>query len=217
METTTVKPKKRTYLYIGLIVTGVLLSAAVAYVAGSLINRQQPMAEGINSFEISDADELPQASPEIRGLVDSIDGNSLFVEGFSMSESMGTVSSRVVVAEAEAVAPPPDEGSEEGPNVMVQFPDTSGIVTEVVITHDTQIYKDVTMENIMNEMQGSGSTGEMTANEIEQQVEEGSLEDIVANSHVTIWGERTGDRVVASVVLFNNISAASSAPVQAEP
>jgi hypothetical protein len=62
----------------------------------------------------------------------------------------------------------------------------------VVITADTKIYYDATQLDPSSPPQG----------DIQQVVDEGSLDDLGSDSMVTVWGVRTGDRVVADVIFY---------------
>lgn len=83
-----------------------------------------------------------------------------------------------------------------GQEQMSVIPSTNGPEMEIVLTRDTQLYRDIT--DIVG--QTPDKSGEVTimqelkavtdANEIEDQME------------VQVWGERRGDRVVADVLVF---------------
>ncbi len=73
--------------------------------------------------------------------------------------------------------------------------DGNGGKLEVVVTSDTTIYKDVTQRNFGGAPPSSGK--------VQQQVEPGSLDEIGANSFVSAWGERRGDRVIAKVLVYS--------------
>jgi hypothetical protein len=69
-----------------------------------------------------------------------------------------------------------------------------GPVVEVVVTHDTMIYKDAT----------APPSGPPSGDQkIQQVVAPGSLDDLGENVHMQVWGERRGDRVVARVVFYS--------------
>jgi hypothetical protein len=69
-----------------------------------------------------------------------------------------------------------------------------GPVIEVVIVHDTAIYRDVTARQFGGELP--------SGQKIRQVVEPGSIDEIRPNRLVIVWGERSGDRVVATVILY---------------
>jgi hypothetical protein len=66
-----------------------------------------------------------------------------------------------------------------------------GPVVEAVVTHGTEIYCDVTDLNL------ASATGL-----VHQVVEPGSLDQIDKSRTVIVWGERRGDRIIASVILY---------------
>ena len=78
----------------------------------------------------------------------------------------------------------------------------------MVITRDTILYADVTLEDFdLSSRGGQGSHGEggmsgmsemFTADRV---IEPGVLEDIETNT-IVVWGERTGDRITATTVLY---------------
>ena len=65
--------------------------------------------------------------------------------------------------------------------------------TEVVVTSDTLVYIDVTAE-IVAESQNGGV--------VKQTLKPGSIDEIGEYSVVMVWGEKRGDRVVASMLLY---------------
>ncbi len=70
----------------------------------------------------------------------------------------------------------------------------SGPVVEVVVTSQTKVYKDVTM----NQFNGPPPQGQT----IQQVVEPGSLDEVGPDSTLTVWGRQTGDRYIADVLVF---------------
>jgi hypothetical protein len=73
--------------------------------------------------------------------------------------------------------------------------DNSGIKVEIVVTGETTIYKDVTeLPDPVN--------GEI--HNVQQVVEEGTLDDLNSQSFITVWGRRSGDRIIADVLLYSN-------------
>ncbi len=75
-------------------------------------------------------------------------------------------------------------------------PSTDGPELEVVLTPDTLIYRDVTDLSIPPEQE----SGER---EIVQQVRPvESSDEITGNLELEIWGERRGDRIVATVIVY---------------
>ena len=164
----------------------VLLLAGAALVGGRLLNGQ-PLPGGLNLFpaasngrqdvrinldDIQPAKELPQTPADVRGLFDHRENNSFFV---------GTGQVTIMV--------------EQDPSGKVESSsNASGPVLEVVVTNDTTIYHDTTME----QYNGQPPAGE----KLQQVVEPGSLEDIGDSSLITVWGKKTGDRVIADILVY---------------
>ena len=128
-----------------------------------------------------DVEELPDEAPDVVGRVSRLDGNSLFI---STESTTGAIHG--------------GQTASEGPTV------------EVVITRDTILYADVTAEDFdFSSPGGQGSHGEggmsgmsdemFTADKV---IEPGVLEDIETNTNIVVWGERTGDRITATTVLY---------------
>ena len=75
-------------------------------------------------------------------------------------------------------------------------PSTNGPELEVVLTHDTLLYRDITDV----EGQTPDESGEVTIiQEIRPVTDSGAIEE---QMEVQVWGERRGDRIVADVLVF---------------
>ena len=81
-------------------------------------------------------------------------------------------------------------GPGEQPKVDSSF---SGPKVEVVISADTVIYKDTTR---LNE-QDPGA-------EVQQTVDLSTIDEITAQSSITVWGRKVGDRIIADVIVFSS-------------
>ncbi len=68
----------------------------------------------------------------------------------------------------------------------------SGPVVEVVISQDTTVYRDTTQIP-------EGASGDV---QVQQTVAPGSIDEIGQNSMISVWGRKSGDRVVAQVVVY---------------
>lgn len=80
------------------------------------------------------------------------------------------------------------------PDLSVRIEKTlDGPMVEVVINHATTIYKDVTAKQYQHGL---------PSGRVQQIIEPGSPDDIAENRTVIVWGERRGDRVVATVLLY---------------
>lgn len=174
----------------------VVLFAAAAFIAGGMLNRQvEALSEGIE-VDFSDAEEIPQTAPEIVGLVTAVDGDTLTVQEFNMNNTLGMIGETGVNVQSIEIENPED--MDELP--VPEFVGADGPVTELVITHDTEIYRDTTFGEIA--IIADGDTMPEFPDEIKIKVEPGNADEIGTHSMVTVWGERSGDRVIASVILF---------------
>jgi hypothetical protein len=168
----------------------VALLAGAAFVGGRLLNTQSlaPGAGGgpvmVTSkdgggermtvkLDMEPAQELPQTPAEVKGLYQRKQDSSIFV---------GTGQVKMMV-----------QKSQDG--AITTSADFDGPLVEIVTTHDTIIYQDVTMKQF-NGPPPAGQT-------MRQVVEPGSLDDIGDNSMIVVWGERRGDRVVATTLVYS--------------
>lgn len=180
---------KRTTLIIGGIV--VFLLAGAAYVGGQWLNGQglswlslggQPFSLGgnignggrIDRGDIQPAKELPQTPADIDGIFDHRQDNSIFV---------GTGNFNVRV-----------QADKSGKVETASHYD--GSLIEIVITSQTAIYEDVTMQ----QFNGPPPEGQ----KIQQVLESGSLANIGESSGITVWGKKTGDRVIADILVYQS-------------
>ncbi len=177
--------KKILVIPIAILVVGLL--AGAAFVGGRLLNGQGlPGLSGGPSIvtsggktsirfgpgDIQPARELPQTPPDVKGVFDHRQDNSIFV---------GTGQVQVSVS--------------KDPSGNLQTSSShSGPVVEVVVTTQTVIYHDTTME----QFNGPPPSGQ----KIQQVVEPGSLAEIGTSSLITVWGRQTGDRYIADVLVY---------------
>jgi hypothetical protein len=185
------KSRKRFAWIIGLSVLGLLLAGA-AFLAGRLFNGTLVAGPGLNlvngggefqaarSIQIEMGDpleELPKTTPDTTGLFSKRDGNVITLIG---GENGGA--SMVVVS------------GEDG-GMQISQPD--GPAVEVVVTKDTKLYRDATFDDLEG---GPPEEGQ----KIQQKVAEGSLDEMTNTSMVTVWGRKSGDRIIADVILFSS-------------
>ena len=71
----------------------------------------------------------------------------------------------------------------------------SGVRVEIVVTSQTEIYKDVTQIP-------AAVNGEI--HNLQQAADEGTLDDLHSQSFLSIWGRRNGDRLIAEVLFYTN-------------
>jgi hypothetical protein len=122
------------------------------------------------------AKELPQAESTLEGVFSKRQDDSIF---------LGTGESEVMVTKE-------DDGTG---SKKASF---NGPVIEVVVTRDTQIWQDDT-EMFPTDRPVSGDEFR-----IQQVVSPGSLDELNENTTVNVWGERRGDRVIATALVYRN-------------
>lgn len=191
------KKKRIPWIIAGLLL--VILLVGAAFVGGSLLNKSARDASADMMMpEFTPADEMPKEEPELIGLVSSLEGDTLTVQEFNMNDTLGMAGEGGVFAPEIAVS----EEDMESENVSIEYGGgADGLVTEVIITHDTKIYKDKTQFDGYLQMEEGSEMPEMP-DKIEQKIEPGTAEEIGTNATVTVWGERRGDRVIATFILF---------------
>ena len=180
--------KKRNLIISGVIVLVVLLATA-AFVGGKLLNGGKlPFGPGggLLSFggnsgnirtnfspKIKPAAELPQTPADANGIFDHRQDNSLFV---------GTGKVQVQV--------------QAGPNGSVGSSTHDGPTIEVVVTTRTVVYRDTTMDQFNGQSLPNGSPT------IQQVLEPGTLDELGQGSLITVWGRKTGNRLIADVLVY---------------
>ncbi len=190
-ETPAPTPRKSKLPYIIGGIVLILLLAGAAFVGGRLLNGQglPGLSSGgpqvltglggktsirIGPGDILPAKELPQTPADVRGIFDHRQDNSIFVGTGNVQMSVMKDSSGQVHTSASH----------------------SGPVVEVVVTTQTTIYHDTTME----QFNGPPPSGQ----KIQQVVESGSLADIGQSSSITVWGRKSGDRYIADVLVYTS-------------
>ena len=178
--------KKTILIIIGVVVL-VLLLAGAAFVGAQLLSGQglpvQASSGGLQfmtsqggkqqvKIDIQPAKELPQIPADAKGLFDHRQDNSIFV---------GTGNVRMM-AQKDQSGNVTTSATHDGP------------VIEVVVTPQTVVYRDVTM----NQFNGQPPTGKT-----QQVVEPGVADEIGQNSTLTVWGKKTGDRIIADVLVYS--------------
>ena len=174
---------KQNILVIGGVIVLVLLLTGAAFVGGGLMNGQvlqlpngQTLDFGLASHNAKGCDVSRVVAPELPGppmmrravLVRRQD-NSLFIG--------------VPLRNVAAVDPSGTVSQTDG---------FDGPVVEVVVTHETKVYQDVTFQNY------SGACGQ-----IQQVLAPGSLDDTTDSTTFLVWGQRNGDRIIASHLVYD--------------
>lgn len=106
--------------------------------------------------------------------------NGIFVDRKDNSLFVGTGDINVIVEAAPG----------EEPQTDTNF---SGPQVEVVVSAETVVYKDTTELN-----------ADDPGAEVQQTVEESTLDEIGKQSSITVWGRKSGDRIIAEVLLYSN-------------
>ncbi len=172
---------KRSLLITGGILTLVLLLGGSAFVGGRLfgttdLSSEHPdqivagsgdvkVGSGV-AIDVEYAAEMPDFPADVFGLYVRREDNSLFV-------GTGTLSGVIVDGKIEQ--------HHDGP------------VVEIVITHDTQIYRD----DMLLKLQGVAPSGP-----VQQVLKPGSMDEMGPNCTVQAWGQRRGERLVAELLVF---------------
>jgi len=181
---------KKTILVIGVLV---LVVSAAAFVGGRMFNSDvSPLGlfglagdkDGVKaSINLIPAQELPTTPPEVMGMFAERKDKTIFVQAFSLDVE-GNV---MVVAKG---------GGEAVPSVAGSPAETdSGPKVEIVITNETLIYRDTTEMDRPN-------PGETRT--VQQTVEESKLDDLNSESMLTVWGRKSGDRIIAEALFYSN-------------
>ena len=166
--------------WIALIVL-ILVLVAAAFVGGQLLNgRVNPLGAedepGNDSSEPREIQVIPAA--ELPSLPP--DGSGTFLRRQDNSIFLG-VGNDTGVSSSDSESP-----------AVGESPNNAGAVLEVVVTSETAIYQEVP-----DQLQQS------VPDEIQLEVVAGTLEDIGATSFIWVWGQKTGDRIIADVLLYS--------------
>jgi hypothetical protein len=73
--------------------------------------------------------------------------------------------------------------------------ENSGPKVEIVVTNETVVYRETT--DIGKPQPGENQT-------VQQTVEESTLDQLNNQSMVTVWGRKSGDRIIAEIVFYSN-------------
>jgi hypothetical protein len=162
-----------------------LLLAGGAFAAGRLLGRgfnadagssaatvQVAMGNGqVVKAEWVRGAELPAEDPDVAGAFARREDNRFFINetegGFSIARG--------------------DDGS-------LSVTNTTGKVSEIVVTRETLVRVDTTLEQMDSALKDG---------KLYQQLAPGSVEEIGELSFVRAWGEMRGDRLIASVLLYS--------------
>src|SRR4030095_1825367 len=168
---------KKLYISLGIVI---LLIGIAAFVGGSMLNGKVGIVNlgGPNGGRVSISIDDITPAPELP--VTPADVTGVFVE---------RKDNTIVV---QAVSFDAGVGGISGESPMDE---NSGIKVEIVVTGETKIYKDVTQFP-------AAENGEI--HNVQQAAEEGTLDDLNSQSFLTVWGRRSGDRIIAEVLFYSN-------------
>lgn len=188
--------KSRRLLWVILGVVLVLVLAAAAFLGGRYLQRGPaaigggnggvylssngpggPVSRSISKNDIIPAPEIPKAAADATGIFVRRQNNSFFI-------GTGKVTLQIKKQADNPNSTPQASSSYDGPMV------------EVVVTNNTKVYRDNTFTKL-KDLPSNGT-------KIQQKVVSGSLDEIGQNSFINAWGKKTGDRLIADVILYNN-------------
>jgi hypothetical protein len=151
----------------------VLVLAGAAFVGAQLLTGQG-LPEQASSGGSSNipAKELPQTPADVSGVFDHRKDNSIFVGTGQVGKMVTTDRSGQVHASL----------THTGPTI------------EVVVSPQTKIYRDATSQHYSDQ--------QLRNERVQQVVEPGSLDEVGQPSIVMAWGKKTGDRIIADVLLY---------------
>ena len=166
-------------LYIGFGLVDLLIGIA-AFVGGRMINAGVDTVafDGPNGGRVSISLNDITPAPELPIMAPDIRG--VFVE---MKDNMIVVQAHSFEAGVAGISGDSPIGEE------------SGIKVEVVVTGVTMIYKDVTQ--IPPPVNGE-------IHNLQQAADIGTLDDLDSQTFISVWGRRSGDRIVADVLFYSN-------------
>jgi hypothetical protein len=183
---------KKLLILLGVIL---LLVGGAAFLGGRLLNGNlgslgmgMPLGNSgmvSISVQMTPAPELPTTRATLIGSYVERKDNSIIVASAPMEAGKGGVVLSINNS---------DGGDEGEPSTSGNAPD--GPKVEVVISKETTIYLEDT--NL-----GAPEPGE-TNKVVQQTVKGASLDDLTSQSFVSVWGRKSGDRVIADVVLISN-------------
>jgi hypothetical protein len=172
----------------------IILVGVAAFIGGRMLNQRvgpsglgMPLGGGGEmmsvAVQITPAPELPTTQPDLIGSFVERKDKTIVIQSVSLEAGKGgAIVQSSSGGEGEVVSGSPGENS--GPKV------------EVVISAETTIYIETT------DMGGPPSSRETKV--LQQTVEEGSLDDLTSQSFVTVWGRKSGDRMIAEVMFISN-------------
>ncbi|MBI2333366.1 MAG: hypothetical protein HYU84_14620 [Chloroflexi bacterium] len=176
---------KKVFISLGV---AIIVVGAAAFIAGSLLNQKVGPAglngQGGRVLNLVPAPELPTTEPEATGRFEERQDNVIVISTFSLRMGGGGVAADPVGRSASE--------DDLGPKV------------EILITSETAIYRDTT--------QFPSPSDSKVDQAIQQTAEEATLDDLGSSSIVTVWGRKSGDRIIAEVLFFFTPTSFGPAP-----
>jgi hypothetical protein len=168
---------KKLYISLGV---AILVIGMAAFVGGRMLNGKVGIVGlgGPNGERVSISIDEVTPAPQLPATKPDITG--LFVER----------KDNTIVVQAVSFAA--GVGGISGDSPMDE---DSGVKVEIVVTGQTKIYKDVTQIP-------APVNGEI--HNVQQAAEAGTLDDLNSQSFLSIWGRRSGDRIIADVLFYMN-------------
>lgn len=165
-----------------------LLTGAAAFIAGRMLNPHVgPLAifgfggkGGMmgTSIDLIPAREIPWSEPQVVGLFSEQVDNVMVVQATSLK----TGGQGIVMQKADDGEVSPSLNMDYGPGV------------EVILTNETIMYRDTTPPI-------EPASAEITT--VQQTVEATTPDQLAPGSYVSVWGRKSGDRIIAEVVLIH--------------
>ena len=170
-------------LIVGGILTFILLLTGAAYVGGRLITGQGLPVGGPSMFLGDDGgqrlqiggDDI-QPAQELPQTPEDVWG----VFDHRQNNSIFVATGNVTV----------DVRADRSGNVETSS-EYDGPLVEVIVTSQTTVFEDVTMQQFNGQA-------------IQQVVEPGALDEIGESSTIAVWGRKTGDRIIADVLVYES-------------
>ena len=168
---------KKLYITFGITI---LLIGVAAFVGGRMLNGNIGTVGlgGPNGGRVSISLNEITPAPEFPAIKADITGQ--FVEKKDNTLVVQAVSFALGVGGVSSEAP---------------MDENSGVKVEVVITGATKIYKDVTEFP-------APVNGEV--HNVQQAAAEGTLDDLTTQTFLSVWGRRSGDRIIADILFYSN-------------
>jgi hypothetical protein len=160
-----------------LLVFGVLvLLVGAAFLGGRLLNQRVHPVGVGGPFGGEDLRSIILPAPELPGTPPEITG--AFIQRHDNTITVETKS-------LEAGSRVSNSKNQNGPQV------------EVVVTSGTMIYRETT---------GPSEPFSAENQTVQQTVQEATLDDLDPQSMITVWGRKSGNRVVAEVLMYSNLT-----------